>query len=79
MWRRSETTGLIMEALHLLHKTVIVLYDLEGGAEMHDSGIVTKTVALWITRAERSRLELVSCPSRLLVDTKSTMMSISQG
>ena len=38
MRRRSATTGLIVEASHMLHKTVGVLFYPERGTDMHAVG-----------------------------------------
>ena len=45
MRRRSVTTGLISEALRVLHKTVGVLSNQEHDAAMHDVGTPARRVA----------------------------------
>ena len=46
MQRRPATTGLIVEALCMLHEMVGVLFDLERGAAMRAVGTATRRVAL---------------------------------
>ena len=44
MRRRSATTRLIVEASHVLHETVGVLFDSERDVAMHASGTAVKKV-----------------------------------
>ena len=62
MWRRSATTGLVMEASHVLQETVGVLSEPERGAAMRSLGTASRRVASCKIRAARSRSELVIVP-----------------
>ena len=79
MRRRSATTGLMVDASCVLHNTVVVLSKPERGASMRDSGNAVRRVILLRTRVMSSRLEFVSCPYRLVINTKLLMMSNGQG
>ena len=79
MWRRSTTTGLIVEASHMLQETVGVLSDPERGVDMHASRTDTRRVTSWRTRAERSRSEFVIATFRFVDKNKYAMISGGQG
>ena len=79
MRRRSATTGLVAEASCVLHKMVVVLSGLECGAAMRAVGTSIRRVASWRMRATSSRSDFVIVPLRLFDETKSAMMSSSQG
>ena len=58
----SETTGLIIEALRVLHKTVDVLSNRERGVSMYAVGTAIRRVALWRTRTAILRSEFTIVP-----------------
>ena len=60
--KRSGTTGLIMEASHVLQATVGVLSKPERGAFMRALGTALRTLASCKKGAVRSGLELVILP-----------------
>ena len=62
MRRRSATTGLIMEASHVLQETVCVLSEPERSAAMRALGTASRRVVSCKTRAASSRSELVIVP-----------------
>ena len=62
MRRRSATTGLIVKASSVLHKTVGMLSDTERGAAMQNVGTASSRVALCRMRVLSSRLEFVIVP-----------------
>ena len=56
MRRRSETTGLMVDASCVLQDTVGVLSDPDQGAPMFASGHTSRRVSSWITRSARLML-----------------------
>ena len=79
MWRRSATTGLIMEASCVLQETVGVLSEPERGAAILALGTASRREASCKKRAARSRTELVIVPWGLVEETKLATMSGGQG
>ena len=79
MQRRSATTGLMVNASRVLHKTVGVLSNTERGAAIVASGHASRRVASWRTRASSSRLEFVRFPSGFLSEIIAVMISGGQG
>ena len=79
MQRRSEITGLVVEDLRVLHKTVGMLSDPERGADMRAVGTDARRVTSWRTRTASLRLKFVIVPSIYFDEIKSAMMSSSQG
>ena len=79
MWRRSATTGLIVEASRVLQEMVGVLSNPEHDAAMRASRTASKRVASWITRAARFRLDFVMVTLIFFDNTKSAMMLGGQG
>ena len=77
--RRSATTGFIVEASFMLQETVGVLYDPDRGAASLASGTAVSRFASWRTSAASSKSELVIVPSLFVEETRSAMMSASQG
>ena len=75
MQRSSTTTGLIVEASHVLHETVGVLSDRKCGAAVHAVGTATRKVALWRTRVASSSSEFVIVTLRFVDKTKYAMVS----
>ena len=59
MWRRSATTGLIMEASRVIKETVGVLSEPEHGAAMQAFGTDLRRMASYKTKAARSRSALM--------------------
>ena len=78
MRRISTTTGLTVDASHVLYKTLLVLSEPERGATMLVFRTAMRRMASWRTKIAISRLELVSTPPRLVTKTKSLMMSVDQ-
>ena len=62
MWRRSKNIRLIVEALHVLQETVVVLSNPEHGMTMHDSGTASRRVSSCKIRVARSRSEFAIVP-----------------
>ena len=62
MWRRYTTTGLIVQAPHMLQETVGMLSEPEHDAAMRSLGTDSRRVASYKMRAESSRSELVIVP-----------------
>ena len=58
----SATTGLIVESLRMLHKTVSVLSNPQCGTAMRAAGTSSMRVASWRTKAASSRSEFASIP-----------------
>ena len=63
----------------MLHDTVGVLSKLERGAAMRAVGTATRRVASWRMRVTSLKMEFVIAPLRFVDETKSAMMSSSQG
>ena len=78
MRRRSVITGLIVEAPHVIHKTVGMLSNLERGAAMWAVGTAARRVASQRMRVASSRQEFVIFPSRFFNENNSAMMSENQ-
>ena len=66
MWRRSATTGLMVDDSQLIQEMVGVLSDPKQSAAIVTSGHVSRMVASWRTRATSLRLEFVRVPSIFL-------------
>ena len=79
MWRRSATTGLIVDAPCVLQETMGVLSNPEWGTAMFASGHTSRRVASKRTKAASSRPDLVSFPPILVSETNSDIMSGGQG
>ena len=74
MPKRSATTGLMVDAAHVLHKTMEVLSEPDQGAAILVSRTATRRVLSWRMREEILRSELVIDPSGLVTNTKSLLM-----
>ena len=79
MRRRSTTIRFIVEASHVIHNMVVVISSLERGAAMRAVGTATRRVASWRMRVTSLKMEFVIAPLRFVDETKSAMMSSSQG
>ena len=73
------TTGLMVEASHVIQKMMGVLSDPEWGSAMLNLGSYASRVALWRMRTESSRSELVSVPTGLVSKTKESVLSDVKG
>ena len=76
---RSATTRLIAEASRMLHETASMLSEPGRGTAMRAGGTASNTIASRRTREASSRLDFVIVPSVFLDETKSVMISGSQG
>ena len=79
MRRRSATTGLIIEASHMLQETVGVLSEPERGAAIQAMGTALRRVASCRKRAASSISELAIVPLGLVDDNNSAATSTGQG
>ena len=76
MWRRSATTGFIVDASTVLQEVVGVLSETEHRSSMRASGTAARSVVLFRTSAANYRSELVIVPF-LFVEDKRLAITLS--
>ena len=79
MRRKSATTRLTMDTYCALQEKLGVFSETKHGVAMCTAGNAAKRVASWRLKAASSRLEFMSCTSRFVTKTKSSMMSDGEG